>query len=198
MFNPSKTIELVTGGLTNPQPTWESYLGENPGWQKTAMELTVPLVIVSILIGWLLSVILGGFFYYGYGYGPIMALIFGLIGAAISVAVLSLVVSFFAGMFGGQSSFDRAFTGVSLAIIPGWVGVAVSGIPYIGPLLQLIGTIIGLVFLYKIIPLAVSVPENKRVLHFIATIITVIVIQMIIGLILGAGAATTGGGMQIQ
>jgi len=198
MLNPQKTIELTTGGLTNPQATWESYLGENPGWQRTAMELTVPLAVAAILLGWLLSVILGGFFYYGYGHGPVLSLILALVGAAISVTVLSLVVNFFAGMFGGESNFDRAFTGVSLAIIPGWAGVAVSGIPFIGSLLQLAGTIVGLVFLYKIIPLALNVPENKRVLHFIATIITVIVVQMIIGLILGAGAVATGGGMQLQ
>jgi len=198
MLNPQKTIELTTGGLTNPQATWESYLGENPGWQRTAMELTVPLAVTAVIIGWLLSVILGGYFYYGYGYGPVLSLILALVGAAISVIVLSLVVNLFAGMFGGESNFDRAFTGVSLAIIPGWAGIAVSGIPFIGALLQLAGTIVGLVFLYKIIPLALKVPDNKRVLHFIATIITVIVIQLIIGLVLGAGAVATGGGMQLQ
>lgn len=198
MLDPQKTIKLTTGGLTNPQATWESYLGENPSWQKTALELTVPLAFAAIVIGWLLSVLLGGFFYYGYGHGPILSLLLALVGAAISVTVLSLVVNFFAGTFGGESNFDRAFTGVSLAIIPGWAGVAVSGLPFIGALLQLIGTIVGLVFLYKIIPLALNVPDNKRVLHFIATIITVIVIQMIVGLILGAGAVATGGGTQFQ
>jgi hypothetical protein len=198
MFNPQKTIELTRGGLTNPQATWESYLGESPTWQRTALELTVPLAGAAIVIGWLLSVLLGGFFYYGYGHGPVLALILALIGAGISVTVLSLVTNFFAGTFGGESNFDRAFTAVSLAIIPGWAGVAVSGIPFIGPLLQLAGTIVGLVFLYQIMPLALSVPENKRALHFIATIITVIVIQMILGLILGAGAVATGGGMQVQ
>lgn len=193
MFNPSKTIELVSGSLSSPRETWQSYLGENPGWQRTAMELTVPLVIAAIVIGWLLSVVLGGYFYFGYGRGAVFALIFGLISAAISVTVLSFLVSFFAGRFGGESGFDRAFAGVSLAIVPGWIGTALSGIPFIGGLLQLAGTITGLVFLYKIIPLAVGVPEEKRALHFIVTIVAAIVVQMVIGLILGAGAMTSGG-----
>lgn len=196
MFNPSKTIELVSGSLSSPRETWQSYLGENPGWQRTAMELTVPLVIAAIVIGWLLSVVLGGYFYFGYGRGAVFALIFGLISAAISVTVLSFLVSFFAGRFGGESGFDRAFAGVSLAIVPGWIGTALSGIPFIGGLLQLAGTITGLVFLYKIIPLAVGVPEEKRALHFIVTIVAAIVVQMVIGLILGAGAMTSGGGME--
>jgi hypothetical protein len=195
MFNPGKTIELVRGSLTEPAETWQSYLGENPGWQRTAMELTVPLVVAAIVIGWLLSLIFGGYFYFGYGRGVILGLIFGLVSAAISVTVLSFLVSFFADKFGGESDFDRAFAGVSLAIIPGWIGATLSGIPFLGPLLQLAGTIVGLVFLYKIIPLAVRVPEDKRVVHFVVVIIAAIVVQLIIGLILGAGTMAGSAGM---
>lgn len=193
MFNPAKTMELTTGGLTDPRATWESYLGENPGWQRTAMELTIPLAVAAIVIGWLLSVIFGSHFYYSYGRGAVLGLILALIGAAISVTVLSFVINFFADKFGGESNFDRAFAGVSLAIIPGWVGTALGGIPFLGMLLQLAGTIVGLVFLYKIIPLALGVTEDKRALHFIVSIVVVIVINVIISLILGAGAVGSGG-----
>ncbi|MFO7763203.1 MAG: YIP1 family protein, partial [Wenzhouxiangellaceae bacterium] len=155
MFDPSKTIGLISGGLTSPRETWESYLGENPGWQRTAVELTIPMVVSAIIIGWLLSLLLGGYFYYGYGRGVVLGLIVGLIAAAISIAVMSFVVSALAGVFGGQANFDRAFAAVSLATIPTWAGAAVGGIPFIGWLLQLAGSITGLVFLYKIIPLAV-------------------------------------------
>ncbi|MGM0657887.1 MAG: Yip1 family protein, partial [Pseudomonadota bacterium] len=192
MFDPSKTIGLISGGLTSPRETWESYLGENPGWQRTAVELTIPMVVSAIIIGWLLSLLLGGYFYYGYGRGVVLGLIVGLIAAAISIAVMSFVVSALAGVFGGQANFDRAFAAVSLATIPTWAGAAVGGIPFIGWLLQLAGSITGLVFLYKIIPLAVLVPENKRVVHFVLTLVTVFVINIILGLIFGLGAATSG------
>lgn len=189
MFNPGKTVELVTGSLTRPRETWMAYLGENPTWQRTALELTIPLVVVAIIIGWLLALILGGFFTFGYGRGVVLALIFGLVSAAISVTVLSFLVSFLAGKFGGQENFDRAFAGVSLAMVPGWVGAALSGIPFLGWLINLVAVIIGLVYLYKIIPLAVGVPEDKRALHFVATLVLAIVVQIIVGLILSAGAA---------
>lgn len=192
MFDPSKTLKLITGGLTNPQQTWQSYLGESPGWQRTAIELTVPMVVSAIIIGWLLSVLLGGHFYYGYGRGVVLGLIVGLIAAAISIAVLSFVVSALAGVFQGQANFDRAFAAVSLATIPSWAGAALGGIPWIGWLLQLAGSIIGLVFLYKIIPLAMKVPENKRVVHFVLTLVTVFVINIVLGVIFGLGAATGG------
>jgi len=192
MFDPSKTLKLITGGLTNPRETWQSYLDENPGWQRTAIELTVPMVVSAIIIGWLLSVLLGGYFYYGYGRGVVLGLIVGLIAAGISITVLSFVVSALAGVFDGQANFDRAFAAVSLAMIPSWAGTALGGIPFIGWLLQLVGSIIGLVFLYKIIPLALKVPENKRVLHFVLTIVTVFVINIVLGVIFGLGAATGG------
>lgn len=195
MFDPGKTIELISGSFSRPRETWNAYLGENPTWQRAAMELTVPLVVAAVIIGWLLSLMLGGYFYYGYGRGAILGLIFALISAAISVTVLSFLVSFFAGRFGGRESFDRAFTGVSLAMVPGWAGVALGGIPFLGALLQLAGTIIGLVYLHKIIPLAVDVPEDKRALHFIVTLVVAIIVQMIIGLILGAGAMANRAGM---
>jgi len=198
MFDPGKkTIKLITEGLSNPRQTWESYLGGETGWQRTAIELTVPMIVSAIIIGWLLSVLLGGFFYYGYGRGVVLGLIVGLIAAGISIVVLGFVVSALAGVFGGQANFDRAFAGVSLAMIPSWVGTALGGIPWIGWLLQLAGSIIGLVFLYKIIPLAVRVPADKRVVHFVLTLVTVFVINIILGAIFGLGAAT-GTGFEVR
>lgn len=193
MFDPSKTMKLIAGGLTSPRETWESWLGENPGWQRTAIVLTVPMIVLAVIIGWLLSVLFGGYFYYGYGRGIVLGLIVGLIAAGISIAVLSFVVSALAGMFDGEANFDRAFAAVSLATIPSWAGVALGGIPWIGWLLQLAGSIIGLVFLYKVIPLAVRVPENKRVIHFVLTLVTVFVVNIILGVIFGLGAATSSG-----
>ncbi len=190
MFDPAKTIELVTGSLSRPRETWESWLGQNPTWQRTAVVLTIPLILAAIIIGWLLALILGGYFTFGYGRGVALALIFGLLSAAISVTVLSFLVSFLAGKFGGGENFDRAFAGVSLAMVPGWLGAALSGIPFLGALINLAAVIVGLVYLYKIIPLAVGVPEDKRALHFIVTLVLAIVVQLVIAVILGAGTAS--------
>lgn len=189
MFDFGKFTGLVAGGLTRPRETWEAYLAEKPSWQQTAMQLTVPLFVAAVVIGSVLAAVLGGYFFYGYGRGFFVGLLLGLLMAAVSVAVLSFVVAFFAGMCGGRNDFDAAFAGVSLAIIPGWVGMALSGIPFLGWLLSLAGTIIGLVFLYKVIPLAVDVPEEKRVVHFVLTILVVFVINLVIGAIFGAGQA---------
>lgn len=189
MFDFGKFTGLVAGGLTRPRETWEAWLAEKPSWQQTAIQLTLPLLVAAVLIGSLLAALLGGYFVYGYGRGFFVGLILGVIMAAVSVALLSFVVAFLGGIFDGRNDFDGAFAGVSLAIIPGWVGMALSGIPFIGWLLSLAGFIAGLVFLYQVIPLAVGVPENRRVMHFVLTIVVVFAINVIIGAIFGAGQA---------
>lgn len=190
MFDFNKTIELIKGGLTEPRRTWENYLATTRPWAETATLLTGPLIVGAIVISWLLAAIFGTYFVYGYGRGLILGLIVGLISAALSVAIFSFLLSFFAGTFGGQKNFDRAFAAISLAMIPAWAAAAVGTIPFIGPLLQLAGSIITLVFLYKIIPLALSVPEDKRVVHFIVTVVAAIVVNVIIAAILSIGAVT--------
>ncbi len=190
MFDPKRTFELISGGLMSPAATWERYLGQNPGWQVTAIQLTVPLVVLAVLVGWILSAIFGTHFYWGYGHGLVLSLIIAPIAALLALGLMSLVVSFLAGQFGGQFDFNRGFAGVSLAAIPSYVGSALGPIPWIGWLLSLIGAITSLVFLYKIIPLALGVPENRRVLHFIVALVLVFIVNVVLSLILGFGAAT--------
>jgi len=192
-YDPRKTLELIRGGLLEPAATWRSYLAAEPTWQRTAIELTAPLVVVAVVIGWLLAALTNGILPMGYGHGLGGALVVALLGAAINVAIMSAVASAFAGVFDGRSSFDRAFAGVSLAYIPGWAGVALSGLPAIGWLLQLAGTIAGLVFLYRMFPLALHIPDHRRVLHFVATVVTAMVLNVILGALLGAGTMPAGG-----
>ncbi|MDX1554955.1 MAG: hypothetical protein R3212_02920 [Xanthomonadales bacterium] len=62
--------------------------------------------------------------------------------------------------------------------------------PWIGWLITLAGGILALVFLYRIIPLALGVPEDKRVVHFIASLVCVFIINFIVAAVLGAGTVS--------
>jgi hypothetical protein len=183
-----RTIDLVVGGLTQPQQTWTSYLGENPTWQQTLVALTGPLIVVSVVLSLLLSRMMGTMSPFGLSGSWVGALLLGLILACIGFAVTVAVFNFLAGLFGGKSDFSRAFAAVSLAAIPAWIaGIVGSAIPWLGGLIGLAGAIVSLVFLYKIMPLALAVPDNKRILHFVVSIITVLVINVVIGSVLGVG-----------
>jgi len=190
-FDFKKTFELVKGGLLDRKNTWQSYLEGDPPWLQTAVVLTGPLLLANILLSLVFSKVTGA--YTSYGYGPnfnfAMALVFGILMAAIGFAVGSFVFSFLAGSFGGKRSFDRAFAAVSLASIPAMLaGIVGALIPGVGMLISLAGGILTLVFLYQVMPIALMVPDEKRTVHFVASIITVFVVNMILAMTLGLGS----------
>ncbi len=190
--DPAKTLELIRGGLLDHENTWKTYLEGNPDWKDTASLLTGPLLLATVILSMIFASISGGFVYYAVGHGFFAGVLFGLIMAAIGVVVASLVISFLAGTFGGKSDFSRAFAAVSLAMIPAWVaGTVAALIPGIGFLLALAGGIMSLAFLYKIIPLALDLPQGKRVIHLITSIVLIFIVQMVLGFILGNGSPSS-------
>ncbi len=188
-FDFTKTLSLVKGGLLDHEATWKSYLEENPDWQQTAMVLTGPLILANIVLSVILARMIGGFSYYGY-YSSIFATLFwGLVMAVLGFVIAVFVFSFLAGQFKGNSNFSRAFAAVSLAAIPAWIaGVLGAFIPYIGFLIAFAGGIISLVFMYRIMPLALAVPDEKRTVHFVASLVLIVIINIIIGGVVGVGS----------
>jgi hypothetical protein len=189
-FDFTKTLSLIKGGLLDHANTWKTYLEDCPDWKATALVLTGPLFILNILLSLIFSRLAGGYAIYGYQSNWFMALIASLVMGAISFAIVVLVFNFLAGIFKGTPNFSRAFAAVSMAVIPAWVAGALAGlIPYLGFLIALAGGILSLVFLYRIMPLALGVPDDKRVVHFVVSLVAVLIINMVIGMTLGLGNA---------
>ena len=185
----TKTFELVRGGLLDHENTWKSYFDKTPDWKDTAVVLTAPLVLANVVLSIVFSRLLGGYAYNMPGHGIIVTLIIALIMAIAGVAVSALVFDRLAGIFGGKPDFSRAFAAISFAAMPAWIaGIIGSLIPGVGFLLSLAGLVATLIFLYKIMPLALGVPEDKRVVHFVASIALTVVVQILIGVLVGTGA----------
>jgi len=188
-FDFAKTLSLVKGGLMDHQATWSSYLGENRDWKYTATVLTGPLIVASVVLGVILSRMIGGFSYLGYHSNFFAAIFYGLLMSCVGFVISVFVFNYLAGIFKGTSNFSRAFAAISLAAIPSWIGsVLGSLVPWAGSLIMLAGAIISLVFMYKIMPLALAVPGDKRVVHFIVSLVAIVVLNMIVGAIMGAGS----------
>jgi len=189
-FDFAKTLSLVKGGLTNHEVTWKDYLEDCPDWQSTAITLTGPLILANIVLGVIFSHIIGGFSPYGYYSNIFSAIFWSLILACLGLIIAVLVFNFLAGTFKGKSNFSRAFAAVSLAAIPSWLaGIVAALIPgFIGAIIALAGGILSLVWMYKIMPLALAVPDEKRVVHFIASIVAIIVLNIVAGTLLGGAA----------
>ncbi len=192
-FDFTKTLSLIKGGLLDHETTWKSYLEENPGWQQTAMVLAGPLILANIVLSVILSRMAGGFSYYSY-YGNIFtALFWGLFMGILGFVITVFAFNFLAGQFKGNSNFPRAFAAVSLAAIPSWTaGILAALIPYIGLLIALAGGIISLFFMYKIMPMALNVPDEKRLVHFISSLVSIVILNFVIGSIIGVGAMGSG------
>lgn len=187
-FDFAKTLSLIKGGLLDYEATWNTYLEESPGWQQTLVVLTGPLLVASIVLSTLFSQLFGGFSAFAYSDNFFTALFIGLITAALGFAIAVFVFNFLSGVFKGEANFDRAFAALSLAAIPAWVAGALAPvIPFVGMLVSLAGGICSLVFMYKIIPLALRVPAEKRVVHFIASLVVTLVVNMIIASVTGIG-----------
>lgn len=181
-----KTIELIKNGLLEPRATWQSYAAENRGWQETALLLTLPLIIASFVLAAVLSLIFGGYGRVGMGMG-VGGWLLSLVMALVAIAIASYIFSFLAGVFKGRHDFDKGLAALSLAAIPAYLGNIVAVVPFIGWIVSLALAIVSLVFLYKNIPLFLEVPDDKRVFHYISSLVASFIVMLILGAILGAG-----------
>ena len=191
MFDPNKTLKLIKGGLLDSNPTWQSYLAENKNWKDTFIGLTGPMILVSVLLSAILGWLFSSFSMFGSQSGIGFTLL-KLISAIIGILLASFIFSFLASVFKGKHNFNKGLAALSLAAIPGFIGGIFSTLPYIGWLIGLALGILSLVFLYKIIPSYLEVPQEKRILHFIVSLIATFIVAFIINAILGVGAYKSG------
>jgi len=174
------TLSLIKGGLINPKETWQSYLEGNYSWKDTAISLTLPLIVVSTILMALFNWLFASYSMFGV-YMGVGATIKQIIASLISISVASFIFAILAKVFGGNNDFNRAFNALSLTAIPGSIGGILGSLPMVGVFIALIFGILSIVYLYKIIPLYLEVPQSKRVLHFIVSVVVTIVVMFIIG-----------------
>jgi len=168
MLDLKRTVELVKNALLEPELTWEEYLTEAGDWKRTAVLLTGPLVVAAPLVAWLLRFVIGGIVGARL---PLAWMIMAIVNGAIAVAIVTLIVSSLASVFGGRSDFGRGLAATTLAFVPGFVGQALSGVPWIGGLIGLVCAIYALVLLWRIVPVYLDVPDAKRAPHYALSLI---------------------------
>lgn len=193
MLDLNRTVQLVRGALFDAEATWRSYLPEAGNWQKTAFLLTGPLIIVSAVIAYLLG-FLGSDSMFGMFRPTILSTLLDIVMMAVSAGVVAFIFSALAGTFGGKGSFALGLAATTLAFVPGYVGKALSGLPWLGGLLALVLFIWALVQLWKIIPIYLEVPDAKRAPHYIVSLLACIVVMFILGSVMGRAMYGSMGG----
>jgi hypothetical protein len=184
VFDPNRTFQLTKGAIVDPEATWRGYLPEADDWRRTAFLLTGPLIVLAALIAYLIGLLAGDAGMFG-GLRPTLgSTIVRILTGAIGAAVVAWVVSILAGMFGGRQSFARGLAATTLAFVPGYVGQALTPLPWVGGLIALGLAIYALVLLWRILPLYLDVPQGKRIGHYILSLVTTFVVMFVIGMLL--------------
>ncbi len=184
MFDLSRTIKLVTGALMAAEATWKGYLPEAGDWKKTAFLLTGPLIVAAAIVSYLLGLIFAESAMFPQLQPTLLSTIGTIIFGAIGAGVVAFIFSAFAGVFGGKSSFGLGLGATTLAFVPGYVGQALSWLPWIGGLLSLGLGVFAMVQLWKIIPIYLEVPNGKRAIHYIVSFVATMVAMLVIGSII--------------
>jgi len=185
MVDLKRTMQLITGGMFDSEQTWRNYLPEAEDWQKTAFLLTGPLIIFAAVAAYVFGFLGSGMSLFG-GFRPtIVSTILTMITSAIASAVVAFVVSALAGAFGGKNNFALGLAATTFAFIPGYLGQAVTWLPWVGGLLALGLFVYGLVLLWKVIPIYLAVPEEKRVGHYILSLVATIAALFILSMTIG-------------
>jgi hypothetical protein len=108
-----------------------------------------------------------------------------MITSAIVAAVVAFIVSALAGAFGGKNSFALGLAATTFAFIPGYLGQAVTWLPWIGGLLAFGLFIYALVLLWKVIPVYLSVPDEKRIGHYILSLVAIVAAMFVLSMTVG-------------
>jgi hypothetical protein len=184
MIDLKRTLSLITGGMFDPDKTWRDYLPEADNWQKTVFLLTGPLIIFAAVAAYLFGFLGSGVSMFGLR-PTLMSTVTTMITSALAAAIVAFVVSAMAGAFGGKSSFALGLAATTFAFIPGYLGQAVTWLPWVGWLLSIGLFIYGMVLLWKVIPVYLAVPDGKRVGHYILSVVATIAVMLILSMTIG-------------
>lgn len=180
MIDLNRTLQLVRGALFDAEATWRTYLPEAGDWKKTALLLTLPLVVAAAVIGYLIALIGSDTSIFAPFRPTLMTSALSIVTGAVAAAIFAFIYSAFSGLLGGKTGFGLGLAATTLAFVPGYLGQALSWLPWIGWLLGLGLAIYSLVLLWRIIPIYLEVPDSKRAVHYIVSLIACIAVMFIL------------------
>jgi hypothetical protein len=181
----SGLVQRVQDILLRPKPTWDVIDAE----PATVKGLYTGYICILAAIGPVCGVI-GGALFGGAGFA-----LFALVGAVVSyllalvgVYVVSLIVDALAPSFGGTKNPIQALKVVAYASTAAWVASVFNLIPFIGWIGALAGAIYSIYLLYLGLPRLMKTPDDKAAVYTLVTVAIVIVVQIVIGMVVGVFA----------
>jgi hypothetical protein len=184
-FDLDRTRRWVVGVLQDPHGTALAYRQTEAPWRATFLQIVVPVYVAAGIVGLLLSWLTGRPTLFGGMAGAPLWMLVALAWSVAYVLVVAFIFDFFAEVFGGARRYDAAVATLALAMIPAALGGALNPLPWFGWLIGLVAGIYSLVLAYQFVPVFMSVPEDKRVVHFVVSVLAAFVLNLIIAGLLG-------------
>jgi len=187
-------LDRVKNILLAPNTEWPAIAAEQTSVAQLFTAYVIPLSAFAALMRFLRMSVIGiSIPFAGTIRTPIVS---GLVGAVVSFAiglvgiyVFGLLVNALAPTFGAQRDPGQALKVAVYTATPVWVGSVLGLLPMLASLLQLAAAIYAIYLLYLGLPILMGGPREKAVGYTISLIVCAI----LLGLVLGAVGALTGG-----
>lgn len=192
-FSPStkyNVIDRAKNIISQPAKEWEVIAAEQP---NTGQIITGYVLIlagaaaVAAFIGYGFIGFNSGFLgirIAGVNWGIYQALSV-LVGAIVGVFICAMIIDALAPSFSAERNMSRSVQLVAYSYTPAWVGGLLAIYPPIAFLGALFG-LYGLYIMYLGLPRIKKTPVEKQTGYFVVSLITLIVVYVVIGFILGA------------
>ena len=183
-----KLKHLIVGALTEPRQTWDTFRQSQPDAKSLFLGLTLPLVVGATVVAAILAFILGtqDLMLTGRSFGALLSeIVLGSLLGCIGLALLAGIALWIAQLFGGGGRYEAALAMSTLVAVPALLAGIPGALPWIGWLIQFAGGIYSLVLLYQAIPVFLELESGRRTLHYICTLVLVLVVNMVLGAVFG-------------
>ncbi len=177
-------IERAKNIIVTPKTEWDVINGEEANVPGIITGYVFPLAGAAAAAAFIGSGLIGTAFKSGIEWG-IYSAILVLASALIGVFLSAFIIDALAPSFGSEKNMGKSVQLVAYSMTPSWIG----GLLAIVPLLGIIGAIFGLYGLYLLfvgLPKMKKTPEDKQVIYFVVSLLTIIVVTALIYAIIGA------------
>lgn len=183
-----------------PKTEWPVIASETTSTGSLMSGYVAPLAIIGPIAGFIGGSIIGHSMpFVGTWRTPIVAgvglAVFTFVMAFVGVFILSLIINALAPSFGGEKNSQQALKVAVYSYTPAWIAGILSIIPFLG-MLAIFAALYALYLLYLGLPRLMKCPEDKSIGYTVVVVICAIVLSVVIsligGVIVGAGAVATG------
>lgn len=149
---------LATGCILNYQEVANEKAQSHGDWRETYKRILLPFIGVMLL---------GNIFFYAFYAEAGFLFIIPAIGVMFLAPLIAMyVLAYTSAYTQGKQDLNASMMCFTLSYIPAAAASIFMVIPIVGTIIAMGGALYGLFILYQIIPTFLSVPDEKRLMHF--------------------------------